>query len=141
MTYKDPLIEYCKAHGLKLDRETYIAGCYPDGTPDPWTAEHEEQLPPEFRWSGKGVPPPEFSGYSLAQWAAYFAADDAARIDGAVRGGVLSGLDSTEIGRKVVGSTDLRGMDGQTEITRRKIARLGAAEIKARNLRKNKNER
>ena len=100
------------------------------GTPSPWTAELEESLPPEFQWDGHGVPPPEFQGYSLAQWAAYFAADDAARIDGAVRGGVLSGLDNVEIGRKVVGSASLNGIDGQTEITRRKIARLGVAEIK-----------
>ena len=130
MTYKDPLIEYCKDRGLKLDRETYIAGCYPDGTPTPWTAELEESLPPEFRWDGKGVPPPEFSGFSLAQWAAYFAADDAVRIDGAVRGGVLSGLGGPEIARKVVGSANMNGIDGQTEITRRKIARLGVAEIR-----------
>ena len=130
MTYKDPLIEYCKAHGLKLNRETYIAGCYPDGTPDPWTAELEESLPPEFRWDGKGVPPPEFSGFSFAQWAAYFAADDAVRIDGAVRGGVLSGLGGPEIARKVVGSANMNGIDGQTEITRRKIARPGVKAIK-----------
>ena len=135
MTYKDPLIEYCKAHGLTLNRETYLAGCYPDGTPDPWTAEHEEQLPKEFRWDGKGVPPPEFSGYSLAQWAAYFAADDIARIDGAVRGGVLSGLNNAEIAAKVIGTTSLDGMDGQTEITRQRIARLGVSEIKRKRTR------
>ena len=35
MTYKDPLVEYCKARGLKLNREVYIAGAYPDGTPTP----------------------------------------------------------------------------------------------------------
>ena len=132
MSYTSPLVTYCKERGIKLDRETYIAGCYPDGAPDPWTPEDEAMLPPEFRWDGKGVPPPEFasSGLSLAQWAAYIAADDAARIDGAVRGGVLSGLSGTEIGRKVVGSASLDGLDGQTEITRRKIARLGVAAIK-----------
>lgn len=79
-----------------------------------------------------GPPPPEFSGYSLAQWAAYFAADDAARIDSAVRGGVLSGLDANAIGRKVVGNANLNGIDGATEITRHKIARLGVSLIKPR---------
>jgi hypothetical protein len=33
-----------------LDRETYLAVNYPDGTPDPWTAEHEIEMPDEFRW-------------------------------------------------------------------------------------------
>jgi hypothetical protein len=37
------------AHGLALDRETYIAGAYPQGKPDPWTAEHEAELPAIFR--------------------------------------------------------------------------------------------
>ena len=140
MTYKDPLVEYCKARGLKLNREVYIAGAYPDGTPDPWTAEHEEQLPPEFRWDGKGLPPPEFSGYSLAQWAAYFAADDAARIDGTIRAGVLSGQGASEIARKVVGSANMNGIDGQTEITRRKIARLGVAAIKPPKVRRKRGD-
>ena len=85
-------------------------------------------------------PPPEFSGYSLAQWAAYFAADDAARIDGTIRAGVLSGQGAPEIARKVVGSANMNGIDGQTEITRRKIARLGVAEIKRRKLRKKRGD-
>ena len=130
MSYESPLVTYCRERGLKLDRETYIAGCYPDGPPDPWTAEDEAMLPPQFQWGGTGTPPREFSGYTLAQWAAYFAADDANRIDSAIRGGVLSGLGGAEIGHKVVGSAKLNGIDGQTEITRRKIARLGVAEIK-----------
>ena len=140
MTYKDPLIEYCKDRGLKLDRETYIAGCYPDGAPDPWTPEDEAMLPPEFRWDGKGLPPPEFSGYSLAQWAAYFAADDAARIDGTIRAGVISGQSAPEIARKVVGSANMNGIDGQTEITRRKIARLGVAAIKPPKVRRKRGD-
>ena len=135
MTYESPLITYCKKYGLKLSRESYIAGCYPDGTPDPWTPEDEAMLPPEFRWDGKGIPPPEFSGYSLAKWAAYFAADDIARIDGAVRGGVLSGLNNTAIAAKVIGTTSLDGMDGQTEITRQRIARLGVSKIKRKRTR------
>ena len=63
---RDPLITFCMAHGLALDRETYIAGAYPQGKPDPWTAEHETELPAIFReprkWaliksSGSGWPP------------------------------------------------------------------------------------
>ena len=46
---RDPLITFCMAHGLALDRETYIAGAYPQGKPDPWTAEHEAELPAIFR--------------------------------------------------------------------------------------------
>ncbi|MGA8820539.1 MAG: hypothetical protein WB624_24880 [Xanthobacteraceae bacterium] len=34
---------------LELDRETYLAVAYPDGVPEPWTCEHEEQLPAIFR--------------------------------------------------------------------------------------------
>ena len=45
----DPLITFCMAHGLALDRETYIAGAYPQGKLDPWTAEHEAELPAIFR--------------------------------------------------------------------------------------------
>ena len=45
MTYESPLVTYCKERGLKLDRETYIAGCYPDGAPDPWTPEDESHAP------------------------------------------------------------------------------------------------
>ena len=46
---RDPLITFCMAHGLALDRKTYIAGAYPQGKPDPWTAEHEAELPAIFR--------------------------------------------------------------------------------------------
>ena len=47
--YESPIVTYCKEHGLKLDRETYIAACYPEGVPEPWTAELEGELPPEFQ--------------------------------------------------------------------------------------------
>jgi hypothetical protein len=45
----DPLIAFCAARGLPLDREIYIALAYPQGKPDPWTAEHEAELPVIFR--------------------------------------------------------------------------------------------
>ncbi|MFZ0373275.1 MAG: hypothetical protein WAL39_08165 [Xanthobacteraceae bacterium] len=46
---RDPLVTFCMAHDLALDRETYIALAYPQCKPDPWTAEHEAQLPEIFR--------------------------------------------------------------------------------------------
>jgi hypothetical protein len=46
---RDPLITFCMAHSLTLDRETYIALAYPQGKPDPWTAEYEAELPAIFR--------------------------------------------------------------------------------------------
>lgn len=49
MVYRDPIIEHALRNSLPLDRETYIATCYLDGTPDPWTAEHEAELPKIFR--------------------------------------------------------------------------------------------
>jgi len=41
---RDPLITFCIAHGLPLDRETYIALACPQGKPNPWTAEHEAEV-------------------------------------------------------------------------------------------------
>ena len=46
---RDPLTTFCMAHGLALDRETYIALAYPQGKPDPRTAEHEAEVPAIFR--------------------------------------------------------------------------------------------
>jgi hypothetical protein len=54
MTYESPLVTYCRERGLKLSRESYIAGCYPQGEPDPWTPEHEAELPEQFRWTIAG---------------------------------------------------------------------------------------
>lgn len=72
---------------------------------------------------------------SLAKWAAYFAQLDIKAIDAAIRAGLINGDDNTEIARKVVGSMGLNGVDGVTEYTRHKIAHLGRAAIRDRNLR------
>lgn len=77
-------------------------------------------------------------GRTYAQWAKILLADDLSRIDSAIRNGLTEGIDNTEIARKVVGSQGLNGVDGVTEITRRRIARLGHAAIKALNLRKSR---
>ncbi len=79
---------------------------------------------------------PYIAGLSLPKWAASFARDDVNHIDNAVRSGVIGGLNNTEIARKVIGSMGLNGVDGVTEITRQKIARLGVMAIKKRGARK-----
>jgi hypothetical protein len=44
-----PVLQEVLANGVPLDREHYIDINWPDGAPDPWGAEHEEQLPAPFR--------------------------------------------------------------------------------------------
>ena len=67
-----------------------------------------------------------------ATWAAYFVKTDLARIDNAVRTGLIAGLDNTEIARRVIGSVGLRGVDGVTEITSQQIAHIGRIALKPR---------
>lgn len=76
--------------------------------------------------------PPGVHGMSMPRWAAYFAKTDTARIDNAIKTGLIAGHDNTEIARKVVGSAALNGVDGVTEITRQQIGRLGRAAISPR---------
>ena len=71
-------------------------------------------------------------GHTLATWAAYFVKTDLARIDNAIRTGLISGLVNTEIARRVIGSVGLRGVDGVTEITRQQIAHIGRIALKPR---------
>ena len=49
MIYRDPIVTFCAAHGLSLDREVYLAIAYPDGEPERWAAEHEAELPEIFQ--------------------------------------------------------------------------------------------
>jgi hypothetical protein len=49
MAYVNPIIEYAEQRGITLDRELYLAACYPDGLPDPWTPELEDELPEQFQ--------------------------------------------------------------------------------------------
>ena len=92
-----------------------------------WNRHRYKQQPVSHRQKG-----PLLHGRTFAAWAAYFAQSDIARVDGAIRSGLISGLDNTEIAAKVVGSMKLRGVDGVTEITRQQIARLGRVAIKRR---------
>lgn len=73
---------------------------------------------------------------TLSRWAATFLRDDLMGIEQAITAGLVAGLDSMEIARKVVGSMQLNGIDGVTQQTRHKIAHLGRAAIKQSNLRK-----
>lgn len=42
------IVVWARRRGLKLDRDTYLAACYPQGLPE-WTAELESEVPDEFR--------------------------------------------------------------------------------------------
>lgn len=68
---------------------------------------------------------------TLATWASAFAKDDLASIRQAIQTGLATGIDSTEIARKVVGTMGLNGVDGITEMTRHKIAHLGVVAVRA----------
>ena len=41
----DPILEYMRGKGLPMDREHYLAVCFPEGVPDKLSAEEEAELP------------------------------------------------------------------------------------------------
>jgi hypothetical protein len=45
----DPLLAYMIKHHIPLTREKWISMAWPDGKPDPWTADCEEQVPMVWR--------------------------------------------------------------------------------------------
>jgi len=45
----DFIINYMKKNKIPITREGYLNRAYPDGIPQPWTAEHEAGLPDEIR--------------------------------------------------------------------------------------------
>lgn len=49
-----PILAHMAERGMPLDRENYIAMAYGPSSehPDPWTDEHEAELPPPFRRPG-----------------------------------------------------------------------------------------
>jgi hypothetical protein len=49
MTYVDPIVTWMQNHDIPLTRDRYLNLAYPEGVPEPWTAEHEALLPVEFR--------------------------------------------------------------------------------------------
>lgn len=129
----DQLIEWMKENKIPVTRENYIS-CNWSPVPSPWTAELEDELPDELQVQNQPGPPKgggSIWGRTFAQWAALFATMDIARIDNAIRSGLIGGLTSTEIARKVIGSAGINGIDGVTEITRKQMTNIGRAEIKA----------
>jgi hypothetical protein len=123
----DTIVEFMKEHDIPLTRNAYMSLAYPEGDPDEWSAEQEAMLPSEIQQDVSAIK--QIRGMTVAEWAHHFAQLDRARIDMAIRGGLIAGLDNTEIARKVVGSMELNGSDGVTEITRQGIARLGQVAI------------
>lgn len=85
-----------------------------------------------FRYVRDKLGDPKLMGHSLAIWASSIADADAHRIETAIRTGLLSGLENTEVARQVVGSQRLAGVDGVTEITRRHITALARVTLKRR---------
>lgn len=128
----DILIDFMHKNNIPVTRNAYMALAYPEGEPDEWSAEQEAMLPSEVQWDLTGPPPAPLAGMTVAEWAHYFSQMDRQRIDMAIRHGLISGLDNAEIARKVVGSLQLLGIDGVTEITRRHIAQLGRIALSPR---------
>lgn len=60
-----------------------------------------------------------FEGRTLKEWASSIAQEDLRRIEHQIRVGMVQGEGSQQIARRVVGSAQLQGIDGVTQITRR----------------------
>jgi SPP1 gp7 family putative phage head morphogenesis protein len=65
-----------------------------------------------------------FQGRTLGNWLTKFETDDLERIRREINIGVVQGQSVPQIARRVVGSTQLRGTDGITAVTRREAATL-----------------
>lgn len=74
-------------------------------------------------------------GHTLATWAAGIITADAERIETAVRAGLMAGESATDIAHRVVGSTQMKGSNGATELTRQAILRLGKGYLHGRKTR------
>lgn len=65
-----------------------------------------------------------FMGKTLRQWADKVQADDLARIESAVKIGLVQGEALPQLARRLVGTKALKGRDGVTQATRRELAML-----------------
>lgn len=65
-----------------------------------------------------------FQGRTLREWARKIQADDLARLDSAIKIGVVQGETNDQIARRLVGSARLRGRDGVTQVTRNQAEAL-----------------
>lgn len=62
-----------------------------------------------------------FEGRVMREWAEAMQAEDLRRIHAAVQLGMVAGEGSAAIARRVVGTGELKGTDGVTEMTRRQV--------------------
>jgi hypothetical protein len=74
-------------------------------------------------------------GYELATWARALCHNDVQRIKTAISIGLTAGEGNTDIAHRVLGSRRNNGTDGQTEVTRQQIYRLGHGLLKQRKTR------
>ncbi len=65
-----------------------------------------------------------FEGKTLSQWAKQIETVDIARIEDAIKIGLVQGEGPLQISRRIVGTAALRGRDGVTQITRRNAAAI-----------------
>lgn len=49
MPTTDYLLNWMKRHGVPITRAKYLGLAYGEDLPDPWTPEHEAELPEEVR--------------------------------------------------------------------------------------------
>ncbi|MBD4205909.1 hypothetical protein GUH47_07875, partial [Xanthomonas citri pv. citri] len=63
-----------------------------------------------------------FQGRILKGWASSMQADDLARIQNAIQQGMTAGMSSRAIARLVVGTAQVEGIDGITQLTRNQVA-------------------
>jgi hypothetical protein len=56
----DLVLQLLKRHSIPITRENYIAWAFGSGPPDPWTWEHEWDLPKDLQtpFDGENPPPP-----------------------------------------------------------------------------------
>jgi tripartite-type tricarboxylate transporter receptor subunit TctC len=47
--WRDPISRWLEEKGYPVTRENWLAMAYPDGEPEPWTAELEATLPEELQ--------------------------------------------------------------------------------------------
>jgi SPP1 gp7 family putative phage head morphogenesis protein len=65
-----------------------------------------------------------FQGRVLREWAQTMEAEDLRRIHSAVQMGMVAGESSAAIARRVIGTGELKGADGITELTRRQVTAI-----------------
>jgi hypothetical protein len=75
---------------------------------------------------------PSHRNLSMSSWARNFCDDEIRRIDHAINAGIASGQDANEITHSLIGSLEMNGKEGTTEVTRQKLLTLGKSIAKTR---------